>query len=177
MSRATDIPAHRVHPARVYSGLKAASADLLEDNGGLDRVAARTRGSAETIRRCVRHEFEAFFLGVDQVADMEARAEHPWVTAALAETAGFLLVPSPDRMKADGLEQRTIKEAAEAITEISKALATDGKIDRTEAPRVRKEVLEAILALFAFDQDLQRRFPDLKPLRLDGIADLLGEAD
>lgn len=177
MSRATGIPTHRTHPAQIYSGLKAASADLLQDNGGLDRAARRTRGSAETVRRCVRHEFDAYFLAIDQVADLEARAEHPWVTAALAEAGGFLLVPSPERMKADGLEQRSIQQAAEAITEISKALATGGTIDRNEAPRVRKEVLEAILALFAVDQNLQRRFPDQKPLRLDGLSGLLGEAD
>ncbi len=175
MSRSAQAPARRVHGDAVYSGLKTATADILDANGKLERAADRTRGSAEQLRRCARHEWPDQFIAVDQLVDLEGRAPFPWVTAQLAEVAGYLLVPSPDRMKADGLEQRSIKQAAEAIAQIAEASA-DGRIDRSEVPPVRKEILEAILTLYALDQELARRFPDQKPLRLDAIADLQGFA-
>lgn len=146
-----------------YQRLKAASADVIDQNGGTPRAAGRTRGSDETLRKAMRHDWPDHFLAIDQVADLEARCDRPFVTAELAELAGFILIPSPERMKGEGLEQRSIKEAAEAITAISGALASKGAVERHEVPHVRREVREAIIALFAYDAELERAFPDLAP--------------
>jgi hypothetical protein len=156
-------PAHRRHPAQVYQRLVAASLDVIEQNGGTVRSAARTRGSDETLRKAMRHEYADNFLAIDQVADLEARCDRPLVTAELAELAGFILIPSPERMQGEGLAQRSIKEAAEAIAAISAAEASRGRVERHEVPHVRREVREAILALFAYDNALEAAFPDLMP--------------
>ncbi|RKQ95450.1 hypothetical protein [Maricaulis maris] len=164
-------PAHRCHPAIAYSRLKSASADVMEQNGGTVRAASRTRGSDETLRKAMRHEYPDNWLGIDQVADLEVRAGRPFVTAELAELAGYILIPSPEQMRGEGLEQRSIKEAAEAITAISAAMATKNKVERHEVPHVRREVREAIIALFAYDTALERTFPDLMPETTGGEGD------
>ncbi|MFT6461921.1 MAG: hypothetical protein ACJA0Y_001423 [Maricaulis maris] len=66
-------------------------------------------------------------------------------------------------MQGEGLAQRSIKEAAEAIAAISAAEASRGRVERHEVPHVRREVREAILALFAYDNALEAAFPDLMP--------------
>lgn len=165
MSGVARSPEQRVHPARVYQAIKAASADVIERNGGIVKAARRTRGSDETLRKAMRHEWEDNWLAVDQLVDLEPRCEFPFVTAELAAASGYLLIPSPDRIRGEGLAMKSIKEAAEAVAAISEAQATGKGVERHEVAHVRREVREAILALFAFDEDLERRFPDIRPER------------
>ena len=166
MSGIARAPATRQHPTRVYTALKSASADVLDRNGGTPSAARRTRGSDETLRRAIRHDWPDSWLAIDQLIDLEPRCEHPFVTAELAAASGFLLVPSPERIRADGLAARSIKEAAEAIAAISEAQASGKGVERNAVPHVRREVREAILALFAYDEELERLHPDLLPERV-----------
>lgn len=166
MSGVARSPARRRHPDMAYQRLKAASADVIDQNGGTPRAAGRTRGSDETLRKAMRHDWPDHFLAIDQVADLEARCDRPFVTAELAELAGFILIPSPERMQGEGLGSRSIKESAEAIAAIAGDDPKKGP-PRARVPRVRREVREAIVALFAYDAALERAFPDLMPESLD----------
>lgn len=172
-------PVRRIHSDRVYATLKVATADVVEENGRTERAAGRTRGSAEMLRRASNHACPDYFVHADQVADLEARCSYPWVTAVLAETQGFMLIPTPDRLRKDGITSRTIKEAADAIAVISQAEMSGPGIERSEVPSVMKEVREAILALLAFEEVLKARFPDLNAtdLELKQFAMPQGEED
>ncbi|WP_417491848.1 phage regulatory CII family protein [Maricaulis sp.] len=148
----------------VYTALKMATADLIDENGLAERAARRTRGGRELLRLTTLVDQGDVWIAADQIVDLEPRASFPHVTAALAEAAGYVLVPLPDRMAGSGMEAESMQQAAEAIAAIAQAMA-DGKIDRGEAPHVRREIRQAIRALFAHDQALADAFPDLQPAR------------
>ncbi|MFY0638686.1 phage regulatory CII family protein [Maricaulis maris] len=167
MSGVARPPAHRVHPGSAYALIKTASHDLLEATGSAEAAARGTRGSGETLRKAAHHEHDSF-LAADQIADIEKRTGRPLVTAALAEVNGYLLIPTPASLEGAGVEHRSMKECSEAVASIAEALANGGLINRDETPKVRREVREAILALFTLDQQLEDTYPDVRPARARG---------
>ncbi len=155
-------PARRIRSDADYRALKAATARAIRDNGSAEAFARETRGVGESLRNWQRHSHESF-IPADVIADAESGAERPYITEVLARMQGWILVPGPEVVDASGADYAAMKEAGEAIAAIAEALSHGGRIDRTEAPGVLKEIREAIAALAAEEAALVRRWPDYGP--------------
>lgn len=155
--------AGRVHHAAVYDGLKTATGVTLRAFGPRPgEPAARAIGvrSGESLRQYA-DAAKGAFAPADVIADLEAFAPYPHVTAALAGAAGYLLVPGPDQL-GEGAPHTAVAECGEAITAIATAYA-DRRCDHAEAPKARAEILGAILALLALDAEIAGQHPQTGP--------------
>jgi hypothetical protein len=148
----------RIHADTAYLRIKAAFRQLVKQAGGQESAASITRVSGhQTIGRYCRPQ-DAQHAPLDVVADLERDTGDAIVTRALADLAGFILVPKPLGEGAPShisvTELGTIaKETGEVITNLGMALA-DGKITPAEATQVRGEIREAMEALARIDHAL-----------------------
>jgi hypothetical protein len=149
-----------MQPAHVYSSLKSATGRLLRSVGGPEALAPETRGCAETLRNYQRPGHDSF-APIDVIVDAEMDAAFPLVTAQLARSAGYQLVPLPETLPGTGEIHTAMREAAEMIAAGATALA-DGRIDHTEAPALLAEIREAVRALNSAEQWLLDKFSHLK---------------
>ncbi len=148
----------RAFPAPAYQALKAAFRRLTKAAGGQESAASVTRVDHQRIGRYGRAQ-EPMFAPVDVVADLEADVGEPHVTRMLADLQGCLLIPKPP-LQGDPEWIAHLgalgKEAGEALSCLSEALESDGKItaDEVRDMELRREVREAMEVLARVDQAL-----------------------
>ena len=146
-------------PARDYLALKAAVRDLVTAAGGANRAAELTRSDAPRLSR-YGSPHEAMHAPLDVIADLEAEAGAPIVTAILADMQGFNLVPQTAISKPDASISLSIGEAAKdfgaMISELAVALA-DGNLTEQEAAHVIPLVRELATEIAELDQALEAK--------------------
>jgi hypothetical protein len=117
---------------------------VVDKVGGCDAAAACTRPGRSQIASYYDMSSEAF-APVDVVADLEAAAQEPLITAELARRAGYALVPVdahgngelPASMAAFG------REVAEVFATFAEGMA-DGTLSRDEAENLQRQLLDVI---------------------------------
>jgi len=152
----------RVHHRAVYGALKTATSVLLE---GLGRAEAASRAigvrTGESLRQYAAPGRDPF-APADVIADLEAFADYPHITAALAAANGYLLAPGPERLRAGGAAALALAEAGEAVTKIATVYA-DGRCTHQEAAPARRQLAETIYALLCLDAEIAAQHPDSGP--------------
>ena len=138
MSPRRDIPLH-------HRSLKALTRVLVTACGGLDASAACVRVGRSQLANY--HDMQSDqFAPVDVVAELEAVAGEPVVTAELARRAGCLLVPIP--AEGDGLLAKDMaalcREFSEACGAYAEAMGDDGRVDVAEAERIARELGDVV---------------------------------
>lgn len=137
MNARRDIP-------QTMRALKTLFRAIVDRVGGCDAAAACSRPGRSQIASYYDMTSEAF-APVDVVADLEAAAMEPLITAELARRAGYALVPVdaqgsgelPSSMAAFG------REVAEVFATYAEAMA-DGKLERCEAEHLQRQLLDVI---------------------------------
>ena len=79
-------------PEQARAALKTTTRVLVRELGGFEAAAAACKRSLSHIHRYADPHEADRFIPVDVLADLEAHARTPHVTAALARAAGYLLV-------------------------------------------------------------------------------------
>ena len=129
--------------ARVFSTLARALTDRV---GGLDAAAAVTRvGRSQLGNYASLHDGQT--MPVDVVADLEAVAGEPLITAELARRAGYLLVPltpADDGPLAERMA-RLAAEVGQAFSAYAAAVA-DGHTTAEEEAHIARELTDIIAA-------------------------------
>jgi len=124
-------------------GLKRATADLVHALGGIEGAAASLEKGKSVVGRWTCRNEPAHFIGVGDLADLEALAARPFVTEFLCKLAGGIFVPHIDLAADPGslpfLVMRLSKELGEVAGEISTGLA-DGTMDDAERARALREL-------------------------------------
>lgn len=105
--------------------LKTAVAVLLRRVGGLEAAASATRVGVSKLSEYQSRRMEDRHMPVDVVADLEAVAEEPLVTAALARLAGYTLVKIEGATTGDVVTpvQRVTRDAGELAAQLMEAIA------------------------------------------------------
>ncbi|MEK9212292.1 phage regulatory CII family protein [Sphingomonas sp. 2378] len=138
--------------------LKRATDDLLSGVGGQVKAAGFTRVGQSTLSTYAsRHNRDAF-MPIDIVADLEPlamdREGWPHVTQALCAVMGGVFVALPEVPASDGdlltMLGRLSKEAGDVTQEMCAALS-DGRIDRVEQAKIRREVRHLLEIAVALD--------------------------
>lgn len=136
-------------------GLKRASGVAVEAAGGVVAVAEKLGQARSKIsEKASPFHLDRAFTVLD-VAEIERLAKTPAITRALAQLAGFDLVPV-GRFDLENPHlhlARVIAETGEVTALTAKALE-DGKISVAEARTLKREAREAITALQAFEAQL-----------------------
>lgn len=150
MSPRRDIPEH-------HRSLKALFRVTVARCGGLDAAATCVRvGRSQLHNYCDMHSDQ--FAPVDVLAELEAVAGEPLVTADLARRAGFILVPMA--AEGDGLLAQDMaalgKEVGETFAAFAHAMANDGAVDAAEAERVERELADVVRVASAALANLRR---------------------
>lgn len=128
------------------AALKTAVRRLVGAVGGLEAAASVCRLNKTALAAAYDPHQAERALPIDVVADLEAVAAEPIVTAILARLAGYRLVPI---VPARGRVGRSIAEVLTGSSEVGAAYVAatvDGVLDRAERQRVAAEVLELIAA-------------------------------
>ncbi|MGX1096535.1 phage regulatory CII family protein [Amorphus sp. MBR-141] len=132
-----------------YKALKDASRRLVEENGGLDASAERTRISPSQLQRCTSN-FHDSFLTIDVVMDLERSCGMAPVTERLSRLQGHVLqrCPQHGREDANWIDYLTtfIREGGDVEIGLAEAMA-DGEVDATEAAALIEEIHQAERAL------------------------------
>jgi hypothetical protein len=124
-------------------GLKALFRALLTRCGGLDASASCVRVGRSQLANYTDMASDQF-APVDVVAELEAVAGEPLVTAELARRAGFLLIPvvaDAEGHLAQDMAQLG-REIGEAFAAYAEAMGNDGRLDAAEADRVERELAD-----------------------------------
>lgn len=130
----------RTLPAQTYAGLKTAFRVLVACAGGLEAAAVATRVSVSRLAEYYDPRNPAF-PPVDVVADLESVTHDPLMLAALARSAGYLLLPMPD-VRAGALADdlaRLATETGHVFAAVAECLG-DGKLDCSERARLAAEI-------------------------------------
>jgi hypothetical protein len=138
MSPRRDVPeAHRA--------LKTLFRAVLQRCGGLDAAASCVRvGRSQLANYTDMHSDQ--FAPLDVVAELEAVAGEPLVTAELARRAGCLLVPmvtGGEESLAQYMAQLG-RELGEVFAGYAGAMADDGRVDAAEAEGMERELGDLI---------------------------------
>lgn len=130
----------------IASYLKKHTEALVKDVG-IEKACALTGKSKATLGRYYseHEEHDDRFMPVDVVAQLEAEAEFPHVTAALADLRGITLSWDQDRRNAEsgGINSDVVmlsQRFAMLMGEYHSAIG-DGKISINEAKRLLRETL------------------------------------
>lgn len=139
--------------------LKGATRLLIRDIGGLEPAAAIAGCSVGQMGR-YQHVDSPDSITIDKVVALEsAEGVFPHVTQAIAAACKHILVPRPvilgDGTWAAHLAT-TCKEAGDLLSGLGTALANDGKVSADEAERLLPEVDQALSAITALRQELER---------------------
>lgn len=150
----------RYLPQRDYARIKAATRGLVDATGGPEAASHITRFDKGRLSR-VGALHEGAFMPLDVVADLEADCGQPIVTRALADLAGFWLMPKPGTRVPERADWVAMlggigSAAGGLIGELSDALADDGKVDAREAKAIRAGLIEAQRVLNELDAALKR---------------------
>ena len=128
-----------------YKAIKDATRRLVEENGGLDASAERTRISASQLQRCASN-FHDNFLTVDVVMDLERSCGMAPVTERLARSHGYVLqrIPRAGETDSDWVEMLIafVREGSDVEIGLAEATA-DGNVDEDEAAALINEVHQA----------------------------------
>lgn len=140
----------RQAPEGDYLKLKASWRRLVQLAGGGKHVIEQkiTRGSEARISEAAAPNLMDRFAAVDQVLDLELECGQPIVTQALADLAGYDLVPRQGAQPI-GIHAhfaRIIRETRDVELKMAEAMA-DGSISDRERDEIIKECMEAIEAL------------------------------
>ena len=129
----------------IRAALKAAARVLVSRIGGLDAAAAGTRVGRSNLADYGSVNQPERFVPADVIADLEAAAGEPLITAVLARAAGFELV----RLGGNGGPVDVVGPLSQMAWRAGSALATaiaalaDGRIDAGE----RVMLIEQLSAL------------------------------
>ena len=132
--------------------LKTAVAVLIKAVGGPDAASTATRVVASNLSEYQARHLPKRHMPVDVVADLEAIAERPIVTAALARAAGFGL--AMDGAAGDGCEIAALGQMVRAAGELSGEAfeaAADARVDDAEGARIMRTIdkMRRAMGLFA----------------------------
>lgn len=139
------------------NALKTAVGVLIKELGGLDAAASCVRVGPTNLSEYQSRNRADRHIPVDVVLDLEAIAQKPIVTAALARALGYRLVRIEAPASADVVApvMRVSRDAGELAAQLMAALA-DQTIDATEsdalmavAQRVRGAIDDFTAALHA----------------------------
>lgn len=150
--------ADRHLPARDYLYLKAATRDLITAAGGPVRAAEISRADHPRLSRYGSPN-EGMHAPIDVIADLEAETGDPVVTRALADLAGFVLVPKAEAI-ARGINfgkhlGEVACETGQLMAGLGEALA-DGAVTPGEAESCLAGVRQAATKLAALEHDLRQ---------------------
>ncbi len=132
----------RASGAEERAALKTATKMSLSKSGG-GAISPFTRKSQAQLYR-YGSKTDPDFAPVDVALEMDRMAEQPIITAQLAASLGYRLVPVGAERPSDNLRSllsRFIRETGDVSTTIIDAEA-DGEISPREADDIRKEVRE-----------------------------------
>ncbi|WP_428968061.1 phage regulatory CII family protein [Sphingomonas sp. Xoc002] len=138
--------------------LKRATDDMLSSLGGQTKAAPFTRVGQSTLSTYASRNNPDAFAPIDVIADLEPLTrefpDYPAVTRALCAINGGVFVPLPDVPTSDAdlltMMGRLSKEAGDVTQEICAALS-DGRIDRVEQAKIRREVRHLLEIAVALD--------------------------
>jgi hypothetical protein len=119
-----------------YLRLKAVSRRLTDAAGGPVPAARITRIDAPRLSRCGSN-FEAMFLPLDVISDLEVDTGEPIVSRELARQAGFVLVPAPvagARLGATDIGC-LVKESGDVVSGLVASLEGDNRVTAQDARR------------------------------------------
>jgi hypothetical protein len=136
--------------------IKALFRDLVDMAGGVTRAATLTCVNASRVSNYCSPNDSAM-PPADVILDLEHDVGEPIVTRALADLAGFSIVPKCSSARSADFMQHlgdVAKECGEAVAAIGKALP--GGIDAQEAHDCVVEIDEAIETLTCAREDLKR---------------------
>ncbi len=129
--------------------LKAATRAALALAGGVARFELATRVQAPALSKYAAPQETIAFLPIDVAADLDRDIGAPVIAEALAALAGYRLVPAD--APAAGTPNladvaRIMRETCDVSDALTAALA-DGRVTRTEARAIDREIEEAIREL------------------------------
>jgi hypothetical protein len=135
-------------PRRDAERLKIASAKLVEQVGGVV-AAGRICGCPHNkISDAISHFHDDKWLSLKRVAELEAEAEDPIVTEALADMLGMALSPrEPVKPKAPHEHLVTIITTTGDVESGLAGALKDGRLDQSEIATLDRDCSLAILAL------------------------------
>ena len=148
---------NRQIPQRDADALKAASHLLVERAGSVARAAQLTATSHSRLSEAASPWHDNRWLSLIHIADLECVAGEPMITRALADMAGYDLVP-----KASGRAEDMHQHLAHIVTEMSDVSSqlsvamTDGQMTVKEARQLKQEAQEAVERLHRFMADCDR---------------------
>lgn len=154
--------------AQIGPRLKGATRLLFRQVGSLEAVAHIASVSHGHAGRYQLAE-SPDFITIEKVAALESQeGVFPHVTQALAALSGHVLVPRPvitgDGMWAAHLAH-TAKEAGDLLSGLGIALANDGAVSAAEAAALMPEVDQALSAITALRQELERVLKAAEPTK------------
>lgn len=137
--------------------------EMLVKDVGLEASCALTGKSKATLGRYYSdaEEHADRFMPVDTVAQLEASASQPFITAALAELQGITLTYSEDRRNSEirgGVNSDVValsQRFAMLMGEYNLSIA-DGKISMNEAKRLLRETLQLQRVLLDMKLNLEK---------------------
>ncbi len=138
MSPRRDIP-------QQHRSLKALFRVLIARCGGLDAAATCVRvGRSQLHNYCDMNSDQ--FAPIDVVAELEAVAGEPLVTADLARRAGCILLPvvgEGDGLLAQDMAAIAI-EIGDTFEAYGRAMGNDGRVDAGEAEQLERELADVM---------------------------------
>jgi len=150
----------RQHSAHVYKSLKAATRRLVKEAGGVESAASVTRVGKSNLSDYGASQNPITFGPIDVIADLESDTGAAYVTRALAQLAGCVLLPVEVRAGDLDWARRLAaigKEASDVFARVQEAIATNGDIDAVEAVDIITEVDEALAAFADLRAALETR--------------------
>ena len=134
----------RHHSSQAYLGLKTATRLIIHDLGGIDAAAAASRVGRSQFSDYTQPGSDRF-IPVDVLLDVEALADAPHVTAALARTLGYELTPvmPRDRGQLGEALARLSLEVGELFATASRAFS-DGRLTDEEREQMAKDIDDVV---------------------------------
>jgi hypothetical protein len=147
-------------PGRDYLRLKTATKELTEAAGGATRAASVARPGIEAGRLSrYGNPHEALFAPLDVIADLEAECGEPVVTRALAELAGYQLVPRTGKTPSGEHLAKVFGTVAGEMGEMLRqtgAAVADGRITAAEIAAIDRTAAQTETTLASLRADLAR---------------------
>lgn len=147
----------RSFDAGIYLRIKSSFEVLLKKSGGAQDAAAFTRVGMSALYQMASQNEISHFPPADVIADLEKKAGEPVLTRALAELAGYSLIPNKPAVlhgSLAGVLAKVGKEVSDVFSDYALALE-DGRMTPNEARVVITSVEEAISAFEALRNSLR----------------------
>lgn len=143
----------RLLPAARYKALKTRFRQLVDEFGGAEQAATRTRVGATALYNYGNLNSPDNYPPIDVIMDLERDCGQPVVTRELANASGYLMIehlsvaPSVDKIAV--ALAAVGRESSDVFALAAKNMA-DGKVSPQEAQALLRQVDEGITALIAF---------------------------